>query len=295
VLGLVSHQQQVRCARCGKVSRPQTDNVSQRKPNRAARWSLWLGLSSILLLSITGIPALILGIRSLLQMRYEQPTRREKEAGVVGTLLGAIFGVLLGGCFLGGGGMILLAMLNLPLERSRDADVIRQWMDQVVQIDLPEGLELSSARKQMGTQTFLEFDNDRGPPVHGQSQYKTTRLSIIHFAKSPTFSLQMMNNELGRTFGNELTLRQLTRGKGERLEWTICGTPTEVIHTSYAAQTPADASPGSPSQPKADRYIAIVADDRAAVGLKLFTTETNENMSTDEVRRIFESLKMVPD
>ena len=295
VLGLVSHQQQVRCARCGKVFRPQTDNVSQRKPNRAARWSLWLGLSSILLLSITGIPALILGIRSLLQMRYEQPTRREKEAGVVGTLLGAIFGVLLGGCFLGGGGMILLAMLNLPLERSREANVIHQWMDQVVQIDLPEGLEPTSARKQLGTQTFFDFDNDQGPPVHGQSQHKTTRLSIIHFAKSPTFSLQIMNNELGRTFGNELTLRQLTRGKGERLEWTICGTPTEVIHTSYAAQAPADASPGSPSQPKADRYIAIVADDRAAVGLKLFTTETNENMSTDKVRRIFESLKMVRD
>ena len=296
VLGLISHRQQVRCARCGKVSRPQTENVSQRKPNRAARWSLWLGLSSILLLSITGIPALILGIRSLLQMRHEQPTRREKEAGVVGTLLGAIFGVLLGGCFLGGGGMILFAMLNLPLERSRDADVIRQWMDQVVQIDLPDGLEPSSARKQLGTQTFFDFDNfSQRPPFTDQSPSKTTRLSIIHFAKSPTFSLQIMQNELGRTFGNEVTLKQLSRGKGERLEWTICGTPTEVIHTSYAAQAPAGVSPDSPSQPKADRYIAIVTDDHAAVGIKLFTTETNENMSTDEVRRIFESLKMVRD
>lgn len=277
VLGLVSHQQQVRCARCGKVSRPQTENVSQRKPNRAARWSLWLGLSSILLLSITGIPALILGIRSLLQMRYEQPTRREKEAGVVGTLLGAIFGVLLGGCFLGGGGMILFSMLYLPLERSRDPDMIRQWMDQVVQIDLPEGLEPSSARKQMGTQTFLEFNNDQGPPFHGQSQHKTTRLSIIHFAKSPTFNLTTMKNELNR---GERLLKQYA--KRERLEWTLCGTPTEVIHTTYGSDS-------------SDRYIAIVADDHAAVGLELFTTETNENMSTDEVRRIFESLKMVRD
>jgi len=238
---------------------------------------------------------LILGIRSLLQMRHEQPTKREKEAGVLGTLLGLVFGVLLGGCFLGGGGMILFAMLNLPLERSRDADVIRQWMDQVVQIDLPDGLEPSSARKQLGTQTFFDFDNNTRPPLPGQSPSKTTRLSIIHFAKSPTFSLQLMKNELGRTFGNELTLRQLKRGKGERLEWTLCGTPTEVIHTSYAAHAPPGVSPDSPSQPKADRYIAIVTDDHAAVGIKLFTTETNENMSTDEVRRIFESLKMVRD
>lgn len=273
VLGLVSHQQQVRCARCGKVSRPQTDNVSQRKPNRAARWSLWLGLSSILLLSITGIPALILGIRSLLQMRYEQPTRREKEAGVVGTLLGAIFGVLLGGCFLGGGGMILLAMLNLPLERSRDADVIRQWMDQVVQIDLPEGLELRSARKQMGTQTFLEFDNLL-PPFDKPT---STKLSIIYYRNSPTFNLGTVKNELNR---GERLLKQYA--ERERLEWTLCGTPTEVIHTTYGSDS-------------SDRYIAIVADDHAAVGLELFTTETNENMSTDEVRRIFESLKMVRD
>lgn len=255
-----------------------------------------MGLSSILLLSITGIPALILGIRSLLQMRHEQPTRREKEAGVVGTLLGAIFGVLLGGCFLGGGGMILFAMLNLPLERSRDADVIRQWMDQVVQIDLPDGLEPSSARKQLGTQTFFDFDNfSQRPPFPGQSPSKTTRLFIIHFAKSPTFSLQIMQNELGRTFDEEFIASRSSRGKVERLEWTICGTPTEVIHTSYAAQAPAGVSPDSPSQPKADRYIAIVTDDHAAVGIKLFTTETNENMSTDEVRRIFESLKMVRD
>jgi hypothetical protein len=294
---MISYRQQVRCARCGKASRPQTENASQRKPNRAARWSLWLGLSSILLLSITGIPALILGIRSLLQMRHEQPTKREKEAGVLGTLLGLVFGVLLGGCFLGGGGMILFAMLNLPLERSHDADVIRQWMDQVVQIDLPDGLEPSSARKQLGTQTFFEFDNfSQWPLLPGQSPSKFTSLSVIHFAKSEApFRLQIIKNELGRTFDEEFIASRSSRGKVGRLEWTICGTATTVIHTSYAAQAPADASPGSPSQPKADRYIAIVTDDHAAVGIKLFTTETNENMSTDEVRRIFESLKMVRD
>ncbi|MDG2184529.1 MAG: hypothetical protein P8K79_02550 [Mariniblastus sp.] len=287
---MISYRQQVRCARCGKVSRPQTENASQRKPNRAARWSLWLGLSSILLLSITGIPALILGIRSLLQMRHEQPTKREKEAGVLGTLLGLVFGVLLGGCFLGGGGMILFAMLNLPLERSHDADVIRQWMDQVVQIDLPDGLEPSSARKQLGTQTLFEFDNfSQWPLLPGQSPSKFTSLSVIHFAKSPTFSLPLMKNELNRAQADWI-VKLLKQGKQERLEWTLCGTPTEVIHTSYSAQT----SPGSPSTPKADRYIAIVADDHAAVGLKL-VTESKESMSTDEVRRIFESLKMVRD
>lgn len=293
VVGQVSHQQQVRCARCGTVSWPQTENVSQRKPNRAARWSLWLGLSSILLFSITGIPALILGIRSLLQMRYERPTKWEKEAGVVGTILGTVFGVLLGGCILTGGGMILFAILSIPRQQTNDPAVIRQWMDQVVRVDLPKELEPRSARFLMGTQTRLEFDN-----ATAADKGREMNLTIIHLGKSPDFNLQTIKDELNRAIGDKLVLKQLKQGSTEQLEWTICGKPTEVFHTSYiryVANTPAEASLASGSGVKAHRYIALVSDDQAAVGLRLFSTETNEGMRTAEVRRIFESLEMVQD
>ena len=83
--------QQIRCANCltiwtfGKVETDATDRLAWR--------SFWLGLSSILFLFFTGIPAIYYGVRSLLRMRFVKPKKRDRAAAIAGTTMGGCFGI----------------------------------------------------------------------------------------------------------------------------------------------------------------------------------------------------------
>lgn len=91
--GLISGQQ-VRCANCQSLSR--FGKLEKVATHRLAWRSFWLGLSSILLLTFTGIPAMYYGIRSLLRMRFIKPARMDRAAAIAGTTLGGCFGVFFG-------------------------------------------------------------------------------------------------------------------------------------------------------------------------------------------------------
>ena len=288
VVGLVSNQQQVRCARGGSISQPQVEQGT-RQVNRAARWSLWLGLSSILLLWITGIPALILGIRALWQMRYKRPTKREKESAIIGTVLGTTFGLLLGGCATGALAMAITIAINAMPTSTNDPAVIRQWMDEVVHLDLPPELEATDAIWLMSTQSF-EF-NKAGKPY----EFPTTQLHVIHIG-----SLLANNPGLLKSFQDDWAKTNLTVRQGhqlinsEQLEWNLEGAATAVNHETF--RVPADLTPelSDSSHSKADHYIAFVRQRGAVVGLQLYT-EGPDRMDLGEVRQLFESLEIVED
>ena len=91
----------VHCAECGEqftpVAGPHTETYS-----RKARWSLILGLLAIPLTFLTGIAALVLGIRALREIRRSGYALKGRGSAVWGIILGTVFGVI--------GGMIALAV-----------------------------------------------------------------------------------------------------------------------------------------------------------------------------------------
>lgn len=99
----------VRCASCGHVSIPV--NEASTLVSRHARRSLWLGLVSIFLLFLTGIPAIWYGVSSLLQMRFVRSRKRDRQAAAAGVTLGVLFGVFWSGFVLSFGGVILFFMM----------------------------------------------------------------------------------------------------------------------------------------------------------------------------------------
>ncbi|MCH2181044.1 MAG: DUF4190 domain-containing protein [Mariniblastus sp.] len=293
LVGLVSHQQQVRCARCGTISLPQIEQGTGQ-PNRAARWSLWLGVSSILLLWITGIPALILGIRALWQMRYNKPTEREKKSAIIGTVLGTTFGVVLGGCVTGFLGIFIMIFMTLSPEMSDDPDVIRQWLDEVVQLDIPQELEPHFARKSMPSRSFSFYS---GSSVYADDSqgFSNTSLQIIYIgaliSNNPTV-LRTLQDDWERT--DKTTYSEQESVNSEQLQWNLDGTTTKVDHETFLV--PGDPILQSPelSNFKADHYIAFTRKGDVVVGLQL-SSEGPGRMSQDQVRQLFESLDIIQD
>ncbi len=94
-----AREQLVRCGGCGSTFLPlMSEKSAIEKTDRMAKWSFWLGISSLVLLMFTGIPALVLGFRSLRRMRFRAVDKREKFQAMTGVVLGLIFGVLGGTC-----------------------------------------------------------------------------------------------------------------------------------------------------------------------------------------------------
>ena len=83
--------QQVRCVKCAHLFR--LGEEKKTSADRLAWRSFWLGLSSLLCMFFTGIPAIYYGIRSLLRMRFIKPRPKDRFAAVSGTLMGGCFGM----------------------------------------------------------------------------------------------------------------------------------------------------------------------------------------------------------
>ena len=296
VLGLISHQQQFRCAECGTISQPQ--RVPSGHPtNRAALWSFWLGISSIVLLWITGIPALILGIRALWQMRHQKRTKQEKRWAVTGTVLGTLFGLLLGGCLTGFVGIFIAAATTFSSDRSQEPAVLRQWLNEVVHLDIPKELKPRYGSKSMGNRSFF-FDNydDENPFIDGQN-FSFTDLDIQIW--SGTFSGQ--NAMRLRDWETDNRTREQAGPPIEtgQLLWSLNGTPTEVRQETFSYSdvlysVEATGSTFRKESSREDHYVAVIRHEDVVVGLDL-STQGPSRMTQDEVRQLFESLQIVQD
>ena len=141
----VEAEQVVRCASCGHRFLPKlSDTEATRKTDRMAKRSFWLGISSVLLFALTGIPALIYGVRSLRRMRFRVANKREKFQAITGTVLGILFGCL-GSLFLMLVGVVIL-MVVFTFEQSLDPVRIDEVAQTVMIYDPIDGVELVPQR-----------------------------------------------------------------------------------------------------------------------------------------------------
>ena len=105
----------IRCASCGEISMPPNQQASE--VHRDSRRSLWLGVASIVLLFLTGIPAIWYGVRSLLKMRFVRSQRGDRKAATIGAVLGLIFGIFgLAFVSVAGGIALILTLVQKDIE-----------------------------------------------------------------------------------------------------------------------------------------------------------------------------------
>ena len=132
----------IRCTSCSTIA-PRMSATSA-EANRFAWRSFWLGLSSIVLLFLTGIPAIWYGVRSLLEMRYVQSQKHDRKAAVAGVSLGVIFGILGSGLLAIIGGFALI--ISFAIVDTVDPQKIREISESIGSIEMPEGFEPSTAK-----------------------------------------------------------------------------------------------------------------------------------------------------
>ena len=166
ILGSQSTKVSLRCGGCGDLI---GTRIKANAPvDKRARWSLWLGLSSILLLFITGIPAMYLGIRSLLRMRYTSFRLQDRRAAIVGTALGSLFGIC--GGFCGGGAIALSVVAFLSSSETRDLKQTLVVFEGVATGDIPKQMKQGFAIRAVNTHQFnfrdAKLNKDRTCRVH---------------------------------------------------------------------------------------------------------------------------------
>ncbi len=204
----------LRCGGCGDIV---GSGIKANAPvDKRAWWSLWLGLSSILLLCLTGIPAIYLGIRSLLRMRYTSARLGDRRAAIAGILLGSTFGVIGGCCILGVGGASLFAIW------SRDStDNFAQTMivlGGIAEVDMPAQINHGSATSVMNTNQFNFQD--------AKVLERSCRIVIVYYPPAMiggTASLKMqLRSEKLRGDAAHKVLEEVP------LKWEIAGKTTTV-------------------------------------------------------------------
>ncbi len=292
-----SATQQLRCARC--AARFEFDGIDgparviQR--NFRAWRSFWLGLASIVLLFITGIPAIWYGIRALLEMRHQRTLSRDRTAALVGTGLGFLFGILLGGCVFLAGAVAILTLFTY--NESRDPQLVQQAVDKVAAISVPDILTPRRSVELLNLQTHVTWDD-----AADEDEPRTVGLRLIFFQKALNMNYPQLNqflreNRLSRDM--ELDNRQV-----ETRSWSMCDQPVEIFHEIYdvvdvgaAPDDPEESAGGDQSRtgtrltPKMHRYYGYVVGENGAVGLSVVELDPPRKLGESAIRKLFESVQ----
>ncbi len=264
----------IRCSKCGFLTAP-LDKKSVEK-DRGAWWSLWLGLSSIVLLFLTGIPAVYLGVRSLLRMRHYNPRPGDRRAAIAGTSLGSFFGIIIGSVV---GFLLFVVVLTLTtLEQTKDPAEIKQILSNFATIETPDSLLAYRGRVILNSQQEVIFQD------HQKQRDATIRLEIGYL--KPMFGAntnQLRTSQIGLDFGVDLEPEGTA---DEKLKWRMCGEDVTVTRTRLVEEKPDT----NGVIRKITRYYGMTTNKSGTYGLVVLLREPNNSLSEEDVRKIFESL-----
>ncbi len=232
--------QQVRCVSCSHLFR-----LGEAEKVSADRWawrSFWLGLSSLILLFITGIPAIYYGVRSLLRMRFSRPGPGDRMAAIAGTIMGSVFG-LFGGMIVIGFGVILAATFLTMDVRKNPAQIV-ELFGTIFEQPPPAKLTPTRGAKILNAQYFFDFVDSTSP------KQRTIRVHLVHYRpnlQQPTG--QIIAHLRGRTLSSDIKLEETD---SRILNWKMGGQDIEVRKTVFdiVADAAVEASPdGSTTLP----------------------------------------------
>ena len=291
----------LRCASCGGLN-TLVGKATSKNQNRDAWFSFWLGLSSLVMSCLTGIPAVYFGIRALGKMRYQPTSRRAELAAFAGIFLGGIVGTLFIGMFL------FLATIGGVIGASSDeaSDPIRTvaMTESLGTFDVesfPE-FKVRKAIKLYKMFQFAEWTNDRlewhwleeedPRAVYRWGEDKrSARVSVAVFPNWVGNNQMQIKNMLRDTY---LKRRERRRKTGsETLMWTYLGSETKVTHNSHVEVLSEDEMEKEIKNKKAPGQIELyfcskIVDSRTH-SFAVAHNPDKSNLSEDDIQQIFAS------
>ncbi len=274
----LSPGRQIRCANClslsrfGKIEKVATDQLAWR--------SFWLGISSILFLTITGIPAIYYGVRSLLRMRFIRPERRDRAAAIIGTTLGGCFGIFVG--------IIAVCSLFFGLinywtyEETTDATEVAQRCSRYFEFASPRVIPVK-ASSAMNSQYLFDYADQ----TDIESQALGIRLAFIRAGIQPnetTMGIQLKKMRAGKSsFG--------ANHEAEFLDWQFNGQPINVKKSVFSRTV----NPGSDEETTEEThrlYWGYVHGNHGVHGMSVVFDPDRCDLTDSEVKEIFASTRV---
>lgn len=263
----------IRCASCGTVSYPVTEAASQT--SRFAWRSLWLGLASIILLFLTGIPAIWYGVRSLLQMRFVRTTKGDRKAAVVGVTLGVLFGVLWAGIVtILGAGVLLFMMM---LEETKDSARIEQILSTIGSLEVPEEFVPDEAQVLMSQSQRVDWRD------YSDTNIDDGRMRVIRAtANTQIGDQQIIGPGIRFSLDRDIEIESANRTT-ETVSWVFAGRTRSIDKIS---------NPVKNADFKVVRYIGKTEDDEFPenqVYVLAVSIRDDGEHSEEDIKKIFES------
>jgi hypothetical protein len=282
----------VQCARCGKQFTLGTEPVLESRTSGKAVTSLVLGLLPVPVL--TGIPAIILGIWALIDIRRQAGLLKGSGLAVCGIIFGSLCSVVCGPIV--GFGIVVARGTKV----TEDPNEIVPIAAKVAQFDLPAGLKpiFGMEQRTFGLSMVLYADRkmqqgQNATSNGGEAGEPGTVVMLMKFSglmagnqqqMDQQMQIQMRNQRMGI---NVQTTKQLT--------YTIRGQPVQVTEGIGTNLNTGE---------RGRQYTALVADSNGPLMIMLLTTEpaddpakaaegdaTKVRLSEDEVQKFFESIK----
>lgn len=294
--------QQVRCAKCAHVFR--LGEEQKTSADRLAWRSFWLGLSSLILLFFTGLPAIYYGIRSMLRMRFIKSRPKDRFAAVAGTAMGGCFGVL-------GSGMVIsfvaiIALTILTVNKPEDLEEKRQLYAQAFSNEMPADLFFDRAVCVLRSQYFFDFFDEE------ESENRSLRVHLVHH-KSNFQPMQSQVVVQLRDRSLKIPGKKLVEQNSELLHWSMLNQDIEVRKIVFAMEPDEDAretdsdaelaatseaelattSEAEPSTGEVIQYYGICKSPLGFSGMTVIAKQPQVVFTEERIRVLFAELQPI--
>lgn len=266
----------IRCTACGHISIPQTKSSNQA--NRFAWRSFWLGLTSIVLLCLTGIPAIWYGVRSLLQMRFVRSQKNDRKAAIAGICLGLLFG------FVGSGIVAMIGAFSLIfmflVEETKEPERIQEILANIGTIDIPEDFHAVEANRVANQVEQVDWrDSSKLESANG-------RVRLVKGVTETQFAEIQRGKLMSMDLHRDIEVDESSRRSDKRL-WSFAGQEREVTRTTLHAKQ---------GDFEVIRYaVTTIADNEKEFSALAVSIRKPGDFTEADVRKIFESYERKSD
>jgi hypothetical protein len=283
--------QQVRCVKCAHLFR--LGEEKKTSADRLAWRSFWLGLSSLLCMFFTGIPAIYYGIRSLLRMRFIKPRPKDRFAAVSGTLMGGCFGMsgAVIACF-----AAIIAITLTTVDKPGTPEERALHYSQVFENDMPPELQLDETVSLLNSQHFFDFVD------HEEPEQRTTHVHLLHHNANFQTWRSLVVVQLR---GNRLRIpgHRLVEKSSELLNWKMFDQDIEVRKIVFEIQ-PDEEAEEAQSEPESDlstaaesstdtaiQYYGVCKSPFGFTGMTVTTKQPPAVFTEEKIREMFATIK----
>jgi hypothetical protein len=285
--------QQVRCVKCANLFR--LGEEKKTSADRLAWRSFWLGLSSLVFIFFTGLPAIYYGIRSLLRMRFTKPRPKDRFAAVAGTMMGGCFGLC--GAFVAAFAAIIAITLSTVDSASTEQEKA-QHFSRVFENEMPPELLIEKAVSVLNSQHFFDLVD------HEEPEQRAVRVHLLHHNSNfQPLRSQVVMQLRGRIM--KIPNHELVEKSSERLTWKMLDQDIEVRKVIYAihpnedeeeenAQTETESSGDANSADgTAIQYYGICKSPYGYTGMSVTTKQPQAVFTEEKIRELFAALKPI--